>query len=499
MALKFGISGLRGTIGDEADNLTPDVVLAYARAFGAWVRETSPMRTPLVALGYDGRRSSPMIADLVRGGLLSSGCAVLDLGLSLTPTVQFTVSRHATVAAGVMVTASHNPLPWNGLKFVDGEGRFIPLDVWARLHEIVEHAAWVWLPLTDVPHVRPWHEEAPRRHMQAVLSAVPVETIRAARLRVALDACNGGAVRWGDMLRALGCEVVACHTEQHGFFARPPEPLPHHLGTLAALVREAHCDVGLAADPDGDRLALVDERGEPVSEEFTVVLCARERLLHHDEGVVVTNVVTTHALEDALPQARVVRTAVGEMNVVNGVVAHDALLGGEGSGGIIVPDVHLARDGMAAAALVLSLMAQTGAPLSALVAEIPAWHMVKRKIAPRGIAADDVRALFAAWQQTPPHVECADGHVRLVSVDGSLKLDAQAHSLHVEGILPDRRRFETMLDDAESLELVRRLSATTPTLDLTDGVKLDGGDVWLSLRPSNTEPIVRLMGEWRTG
>ncbi|GAP62280.1 phosphomannomutase [Ardenticatena maritima] len=497
MALKFGISGLRGTIGDEADNLTPDVVLAYARAFGAWVRENSPMRTPLVALGYDGRRSSPMIADLVRGGLLSSGCAVLDLGLSLTPTVQFTVSHHATVAAGVMVTASHNPLPWNGLKFVDGEGRFIPLDVWARLHEIVERAGWVWLPLTQIPHVRPWHDEAHRRHMQAVLNAVPVEAIRGARLRVALDACNGGAARWGDMLRALGCEVIACHTEQHGFFARPPEPLPQHLGTLAALVRNAQCDVGLAADPDGDRLALVDERGDPISEEFTVVLCARERLMNRRDGVVVTNVVTTHALEDVLPNARVVRTAVGEMNVVNGVVAHEAVLGGEGSGGIIVPDVHLARDGMAAAALILSLLAQTGEPLSALVAQIPAWRMVKRKIEPRGIAADDVRALFAAWQQTPPHVECSDGHVYLASRDGSLTLAADDEGVRVEGVLPDRRRFATTLADAESRTLVQRLATTAPTLDLTDGVKLDGGDVWLSLRPSNTEPIVRLMGEWR--
>ncbi len=496
MALKVGISGLRGTVEEDAPGLTPDVVVRYTAAFGAWLRDQAGGRTPLVALGWDGRRSSPMIADLVRGTLLAVGCRVADLGQTLTPTVQFYVSHTPNVDGGVMITASHNPLAWNGLKFLDGNGRFLPLEVWEHLTSLAAGGHVPWAPLSRVAAVEKADDEAFAAHQHAVLAAVPADAIRGARLRVALDACNSSAVRWVHAFEHLGCEVVACHTEQHGFFARPPEPLPPHLGTLCRLVQEAHCHVGFAADPDGDRLVLVDERGTPVSEEHTVVLCARERLLRR-EGPVVVNVVTTHALEEMFPHVPVLRTPVGEMNVVNGVVEAGAVLGGEGSGGIIVPDVHLARDGLAAAALVLSLMAQERLPLSALVAGIPPWRPVKVRLVPQGSSADDLRALFADWQAVSPDIHVTPGDVRVEGERASLRLRVDGAVVRLEGRLPDGRAVHGEAPAQEAAPLVARLAEGVTSVDLRDGLKLSGQGVWLSLRPSNTEPILRLMGEIR--
>lgn len=498
MALKVGISGLRGTVEDGQPGLTPDLVVAYTAAFAAWLRGQGGETVPLVAVGRDGRRSSPMLAALVRGTLLAAGCRVADLGLTLTPTVQFFVSHTPDVRGGVMVTASHNPLEWNGLKFLDANGRFLDLDVWTTLKQRVEAGDFPWVSLPDIPGASEWGQEALTAHRQAVLAAVSPEAVRRARLRVALDACNSGAVHWIPAFEELGCEVVACHTEHHGFFARHPEPLPQHLETLCALVRRAGCHVGFAADPDGDRLVLVDERGNPVSEEHTVVLCARERVRHR-RGAVVVNVVTTHALEDALPHVPVHRTPVGEMHVVNGVLATDAVLGGEGSGGIIVPDVHLARDGLAAAALVLNLLAHESRPLSALVAEIPAWHSVKMRLVPEGGSADDLRTLFAEWQSESPAVHVTPQTVRIGGQRAELCLYVSGATLCLEGMLPDGRsvRGEAAGEDEKVAVLVARLAAEPPTVDLRDGIKLSGSGAWLSLRPSNTEPILRLMGEIR--
>ncbi len=496
MALKIGISGLRGTVEAEPPALTPDVIVAYAAAFGTWLRQATDEASPLVAVGRDGRRSSPMIARLVCGTLQGLGLRVADLGQTLTPTVQFFTAKTPEVHGAVMVTASHNPLAWNGLKFLDARGRFLAPDVWATLRRLVEGGEWPWAPLADVAGVESPGEAAFAAHVEAVLAAVPSDAIRRAGLRVALDACNGGAVRWAELFRALGCEVIACHTEQHGFFARPPEPLPAHLNTLCALVRQAGCHVGFAADPDGDRLVLVDEQGRPVSEEHTVVLCAQERLRRRT-GPLVVNVVTTHAIEEMFPHVPVHRTPVGEMNVVNGVVEHGAVLGGEGSGGIIVPDVHLARDGMAAAALVLSLLAQEQTPLSALVGRIPPWRPVKARLVPRGGRADDLRALFAEWQTNAPDVTVTPSGLHVAGDNAELHLTVEGEEILVKGRLPDGRELQDTVPSDQIAPLVERLARGPFDVILCDGMKLSGPDAWLSLRPSNTEPIVRLMGELR--
>jgi phosphomannomutase len=506
MALKTGISGLRGTVAGNEPSLTPDIALAWARAWASLISERAGPGAA-VALGRDGRRSSPMLADLVRTALLSSGLRVYDLGLSLTPTVQFTVSNDPALAGGVMITASHNPVIWNGLKFLDERGRFLPLSDWDAMQAIITSGQYTTVPLDALPPVSDMAAASWQAHLNAVLAALHVPQIQQRRLRVALDACNSGAARWLDLLAALGCEALPLNTEQTGFFAREAEPLPQHLGTLAHLVRVARCDLGLAADPDGDRLVLVDERGDTVSEEHTVVLCARERLAAGAGQTVVVNLVTTHAIEDAFPQAEVRRTAVGEMNVVDGVceASHPAL-GGEGSGGIIVPGVNLARDGAAAAGLILSLLARTNQPLSALVDAIPPWHSLKTKLTITHGDPELARQLFTTWQSTPPQtveLRAATSQLQAQSQAGTLTLtlhdqsftlalEARGATMRAEGPGPEFAALFTTLAQQAGQPPASHQGLNSSFLD---GVKVWTQRGWLSLRPSNTEPILRVMGE----
>ncbi|APB33267.1 phosphoglucosamine mutase [Gloeomargarita lithophora Alchichica-D10] len=494
MTLKAGIAGLRGTVDQQTINLNPATILSYAQAFGRWVQAHYPQ--PTVVLGRDGRNSSPMVADMVRAGLLSGGCRVVDLGLTLTPTVQFTLSHGADHHAGVMVTASHNPPIWNGLKFLNAQGFFLTESDWSALETQRQHLHAPEIPLDRVlPVVHDSHSFSAHQH--AVLQILPVPQIQARRFRVALDACNSGAVLWQGFLRALGCEVIACHTELHGYFSREPEPLPAHLETLQRLVRTAHCDLGFAADPDGDRLVLVDERGEAVNEEHTVVLCAQERLYHQPEGTVVVNTVTTHALESAQPGVKIIRTAVGEMNVVAGVQQHQAILGGEGSGGIIVPQVHLARDGMGAMGLILSLLATSGRSLSALIQDIPQWQSVKCKLTPQGLTSEQLRQLCRRWQQELPQIKVQDHGLSLVNQDSYIILTFAGNELNFQAHLTADVTGITQVQHPELIQLWQRFEPANLTVDTTDGIKLISPNAWFSLRPSNTEPIVRFMGEYR--
>ncbi len=494
MTLQAGIAGLRGTVDQQAANLNPATLLSYAQGFGVWVKQTYPR--PTVVLGRDGRNSAPMVADVVRAGLASVGCRVVDLGLTLTPTVQFTLSHEADCHAGVMVTASHNPPQWNGLKFLNHQGFFLSTADWQALETCRRELPTPELPLDQVPAVVT-APEAFTAHQNAVLRILPTGAIQARRFRVALDACNSGAVLWQGFLQALGCEVVACHTELHGYFSREPEPLPAHLTTLQRLVRTAHCDLGFAADPDGDRLVLVDERGEAVNEEHTVVLCARERLSRHPNGTLVVNTVTTHALEAAYPGVKIVRTAVGEMNVVAGVQTHQAILGGEGSGGIIVPQVHLARDGMGAMGLILSLLATTGRSLSALIQDIPPWRSVKCKLALAGDSGEPLRALFRRWREALPPLTIQNQYIGLGASEAHISLELAGNGLTLHTHIPPAGTHTTQAHHPELAHLWQRFDPDQVTLDTTDGIKLSTPNAWFSLRPSNTEPILRLMGEYR--
>lgn len=419
---------------------------------------------------------------------------MVDLGLTLTPTTQLYI-RHAALDGGLMVTASHNPIIYNGLKFLDHQGFFLPLEWWGKMEARIAKGELPTVGLDAIGRVVDKREAAWDAHLTAAIKSVTLDDIRARRLRVALDACNGGALRWVEFLEACGCEVLVLHSEQHGYFSREAEPLPQHLSALQQLVRHAHCDIGFAADPDGDRLVLVDANGNTVSEEHTVVLVAMARFRRSTRGTLVVNVVTTHAIEDVV-LATVIRTPVGEMNVVEGVLKHGALLGGEGSGGIIVPQINLARDGLAAIAMILRLMVEEQRALHELVERIPHWKSIKSKVT-AATSVDTLRNLFSLWVEEPPTLSMSTELLEVASDAGFLRLARTAESVFLR---VETRRGEpfTAEGSAADLEpLFTALADGNPTLTLTDGVKVATQDAWLSLRPSNTEPIVRIMGEIR--
>jgi phosphomannomutase len=425
--LMVSVSGVRGLVGTD---LTPELVARYASAFGLLAREHAPK----IVLARDARTSGAMFADAARAGLQSVGCTVIDCGIIPTPTAQLAVEHHGA-GGGIILTASHNPIEWNALKFVGHDGLFLGQGESARLQELMA---------TDVPRVgwdgiggRTEDLDAVQRHISAVLalSHVDVPAIRARGFTVALDCVRGaGGTAMPKLLEALGCKVVAINTETDGRFPRSPEPIPEHLGDLAELVRSSGADVGMAVDPDVDRMALVDETGRPIGEDYTLAF-AVETVLRRGTGPVVVNLSTSLVVDDAARAlgATVNRAPVGEANVARAMREARAIVGGEGNGGVMLPALHLGRDAPLAAALVLDLLASSSETVSARVAARPRYAIVKAK-APRGA---DMAALYEALEQ--------------------------------------------------------RFGDATP--DRQDGLRLAWRDRWLHVRPSGTEPIVRLIAE----
>ncbi|HEX2248718.1 MAG TPA: phosphoglucosamine mutase [Gemmatimonadales bacterium] len=441
--LMVSVSGIRGHVGKD---LTPELVARYAAALGAWSRSNqlgqpsarAPVR-PAVVLGRDARTSGPMFARAAAAGLMSVGVDVIDVGVVPTPTVQLAVEHHRA-AAGLILTASHNPIEWNALKFVGPDGVFLDHEAGGAVRSLAERgpprAAW-----HDLGHMSE-DTEAVDRHLDAILAlpVIDVKSIRKRQFTVALDCVRGaGASAIPPLLERLSCRVHGINLEMDGQFPRPPEPVPENLGELASLVRTTGADLGLAVDPDVDRLALVDETGTPIGEDYTLAFAVRAVLDGRRTGgtvpTVVVNLSTSLVVEDAARAggARFVRAPVGEANVARTIRDEGALIGGEGNGGVMLPALHIGRDAPLGVALILHLLAQTGVTLSRLVAESPRYTIVKAK-APR---ASDLHLLYA----------------RL------------------------RKRFP----DA--------------TADERDGLRLAWTDRWLHIRPSGTEPIVRLIAE----
>jgi phosphomannomutase len=419
------VSGVRGLVGTD---LTPELVARYAAAFGQVARE----RSPRVVLARDARTSGAMFADAARSGLQSVGCMVIDCGIIPTPSAQLAVEHHRA-GGGIILTASHNPIEWNALKFVGHDGLFLGQDESARLQKLVT---------TEVPRVgwdgigsRLEDDAAVERHIAAVLALphVDLPAIRGRRFAVALDCVRGaGGTAMPRLLEAMGCEVTAINTETDGRFPRSPEPIPENLEDLS--VRSSGADVGMAVDPDVDRLALVDETGRAIGEDYTLAF-AVETVLRRGTGPVVVNLSTSLVVDDAARAlgATVARAPVGEANVARAMRQAGAVVGGEGNGGVMLPALHLGRDAPLAAALVLDLLASSRETVSARVASRPRYAIVKAK-APRRA---DMPALYQALE----------------------------------------RRF----GDA--------------TADRQDGLRLAWSDRWLHVRPSGTEPIVRLIAE----
>src|SRR5882762_9332388 len=433
--LMVSVSGVRGLVGTD---LTPEVVARWAAAFGIWSREHgagSRKRQARIVLGRDARTSGPMFAAAATSGLVSVGCDVIDVGLVPTPSVQLAVEHHR-VAGGIVLPASHNPIEWNALKFVGPDGIFLDSVAGTRVREL---AAGDTLPRANYNAIGGVEadSDAISRHLAAVLAlrGVDVRAIRRRRFRVALDTVRGaGGALMPELLERLGCRVAAINLETDGLFPRPPEPVPENLKALGALVRRKKADIGIAVDPDVDRLAIVDENGRPIGEDYTLAFAIRA-VRPSARQTIVCNLSTSLVVEDAAREygARVVRAPVGEAHVARKIIELQAAIGGEGNGGVMYPALHVGRDAPVAGALVLSLLARERITVSELVARAPRYAIVKAK-APRGARLEQV----------------------------------------YDGL---RKRFS----DA--------------TVDVQDGLRLAWPDRWLHVRPSGTEPIIRLIAE----
>src|SRR5438105_4106452 len=448
--LMVGVSGVRGIVGKD---LTEEIVARWARAFGAWARENGKRETgkgkrDVVVVGRDARTSGPAFAAAVTAGLTSVGCDVIDVGLVPTPTVQLAVEHHHA-GGGIAITASHNPIEWNALKFIGPDGIFLDGAEGTRVAELAAGPPGSGKRETGNVTADP---RAVERHLDAVLKlpAVDVERIRKRKFTVALDAVRGaGGPVMRALLERLGCEVAGINLETDGRFPRSPEPVPENLGGLSTLVTRAGAALGIAVDPDVDRLAIVDESGTPIGEDYTLAFAVRavlggKREKGNGKRVVVCNLSTSLVVEDAARDcdAEVVRTPVGEVHVARAILRLAAVIGGEGNGGVMYPALHAGRDAPVAAALLLTLLARSGKRVSELVAAAPRYTIVKAKLergtrnAERGL--EDVYTAL-------------------------------------------RRRFP----DAGA--------------DTQDGLRLAWRDRWLHVRPSNTEPIIRLIAEAPSG
>ncbi len=437
-SLIISASGIRGIVGQ---GLTPDVAARYGAAFGTLLaddRSASGAAAGRVLVGRDSRTSGALLLDAVSAGLRAVGLDVGDMGVVSTPTGLLAVEETADAAGGLLVTASHNPAEWNGLKLVAPEGRFLTPEAGRRVealfHEGPRYVAW------DRVGSRNAVEGANERHLERILALpiLDVHLIAARGFRIALDCVRGaGGLIVPALLERLGCDVRGIDLEPDGRFPRKPEPVPENLEALGHLVLRDEADMGFAVDPDVDRLALVDENGRPIGEDWTLALVT-ELVGELEPGPVVTNLSSSRSIRDAAERAGVPfhLAPVGEANVVARMMEVGATVGGEGNGGVIYPGLHLTRDAPLAAALILQFMARVEAPLSAIVRERPGYRIVKRKLDRGGLAV------------------------------------------------------------AEALERVAGASPDGVERDRQDGLRLEWPDgSWVHVRPSGTEPILRIVAE----
>jgi phosphomannomutase len=439
MSLMVSISGIRGVIGDS---LTPEIVVRYAAAFGEYCKLRHPKRKSIV-VGRDGRISGSPLQNIVTSTLLSLGFDVRVIGICPTPTVQLAVEQTGA-AGGIAITASHNPMQWNGLKFMASTGMFLDAgenkEFWALAEKPAAYVSWDKLGKRNADDT--WLT----RHIDQVL-ALPMmytDAIRARKFRIVLDCINAaGGMIVPPLLDKLGCTIIPMNCDVSGVFSHTPEPIPENLTSLAERVKQEKADLGIAVDPDVDRLVLITEKGEPYSEEYTIASCVQfvlSRLQREGKAKgssVVVNLSTTRAVDDiaAAFGAGVTRTAVGEINVARKMKELGAAIGGEGSGGVILPDVHLGRDAIVGIALILQLLAESGTTLSGLKQRLPQYSIAKGKVELRGLSPD------------------------------------------------------------QALARIREKHGSRGKVNTDDGLKIDFDDHWVHLRKSNTEPIVRIIAE----
>ncbi len=438
MTLIKSISGIRGTIGGQpGDNLTPIDAVKFAAAYGVWLKGYSKKEDLKVVIGRDARLSGEMIQNLVVSTLIGLGIDVVDLDLSTTPTVEIAVPLEKA-DGGIILTASHNPKQWNALKLLNEKGEFLNAAEGAMILEIAEKEDFVFAEVDDLGSIIR-NDSYFDVHIDEVLnlSLVDADTIRQAKFKVVVDGVNStGGIAIPKLLKELGVEVVELYCDPTGHFPHNPEPLKEHLTDICDLVVQEKADFGIVVDPDVDRLAFISNDGEMFGEEYTLVACA-DYVLGKTKGSTVSNLSSSRALRDITEKhgGTYEAAAVGEVNVVTKMKATNAIIGGEGNGGIIYPESHYGRDSLVGTALFLMLMAEKGGTVAELRASYPSYFMSKKKI-----------------QLTPG-----------LDVDGILKTMAENYA--------------------------------DEDISTIDGVKIDFAENWVHLRKSNTEPIIRIYTE----
>lgn len=438
MTLIKSISGIRGTIGGKPeDNLTPQDIVKFTAAYAALIRSRNNPSKKIV-VGRDARLSGEMVRELVTGTLLGMGFDVVDIGLATTPTTELAVTMEKA-AGGIILTASHNPKQWNALKLLNEKGEFLSGAEGETIIKMSEEADFAFVSVDELGKVIT-DTTYTQKHIDHVLNLrlVDVEAIRKANFTVAVDAVNSvGGIAIPQLLRALGVEnIIELNCEPTGVFAHNPEPLPAHLTEIAEVVKSKKADLGFVVDPDVDRLAIITEKGEMFGEEYTLVSVA-DYVLSHTPGNTVSNMSSSRALRDVTEKhgQTYSASAVGEVNVVEKMKATQAIIGGEGNGGIIYPESHYGRDALVGVGLFLSQLAKSNMKVSELRAQYPEYYMAKER----------------------------------------------------KDLTP-----ETNIDAL--LDSIKERFAQFPINDI-DGVKVDFEDSWVHLRRSNTEPIIRIYTE----
>jgi phosphomannomutase len=425
--LMRSVSGIRGIVGPA---FSPSLVVNYVNAF---VQLTKAKK---VIVGRDTRPTGPMIENLVASACAASGAEAVMLGIASTPTVEMEVIQ-SRAGGGIIITASHNPIEWNALKFLTHEGIFLDEGQVKELFALVDNNRFDWKDHSQVQPVT-FRSGADDRHIQAVLDLpfIKPDLIRSKKFRIGYDAVNGaGSLIIPQLLKALGCEIEAINIEPNGIFPHGAEPTPENLGQLEELVARKKCHAGFATDPDADRCAIVSDAGKALGEEYTLAL-ATLLVLEHKKGPVAVNLSTSRMVDDIAAKygVPVLRTKVGEINVTVGMRANHSVIGGEGNGGVILPDLHYGRDGILAVAMTLQLMAEKGIALSKIAAEFPSYWIEKQKFS---VAGKKMEVIIGRLLAKFPDAKC----------------------------------------------------------DQQDGIRFEWARSWVHLRASNTEPVVRVIAE----
>ncbi len=438
MTLIKSISGIRGTIGGgTGENLTPLDIVKFTAAYATFIKDSTGSEKPAIVVGRDARISGEMVHRVITGTLIGMGCDVIDVGMATTPTTEIAVKKEGA-SGGIVITASHNPKQWNALKLLDSNGEFLNAEDGRKILTIAEDEAFSFSEVDSLGKIS--QKQYLQEHIQSILALelVDKKAIEKANFSVAVDCVNSvGGIAIPELLYALGVKkIFKLHCAPHGNFSHNPEPLPENLTELSSLTKTSDADVGFAVDPDVDRLAIYCEDGEPFGEEYTLVAIA-DYILQHTPGNTVSNLSSTRALKDVTEKrgGSYYTSAVGEVNVVTRMKEVDAVIGGEGNGGVIYPASHYGRDALAGIALFLTYMAKSGKSPAEFKKDYPVYYMSKQKV---DLAND--------------------------------------------------------MDTDAILERVKQEYSNEKITDI-DGVKIDFADKWVHLRKSNTEPIIRIYSE----